>query len=301
MSEEAFKCSCERCDGHIEVPVEYANMSVECPHCHESTTLTLTQTSVSEGISILTPLPVQQTTATHGLSLQSSPEKEEIGLGNRQSSSGNAFDPSYFGDPVAMQTEWTVAAERDGSISGTMQTHKPVEIHPNRLEFRPTGKTAVFLSLIIFLGLGAAIHGLLSEQWLELSIGLVIGLLAVNFLWSLGNDRIVFDKYSGQFWAGRKPTNELSKRKENQYFAKFEDIHAIQLVSEFHPAIRRTLTKEGSAAYHSYQVNLVLKNGNRLNVVNHEGFVKIREDAQVLSGFLGRPIWDAIDATRTEH
>lgn len=39
MSSDSFKCSCERCTGHIEAPVQAAGTTVECPHCHQPTRL----------------------------------------------------------------------------------------------------------------------------------------------------------------------------------------------------------------------------------------------------------------------
>jgi len=39
MNEETFKCSCEHCDGHLEVSVQNAGMTVECPHCSKLTRL----------------------------------------------------------------------------------------------------------------------------------------------------------------------------------------------------------------------------------------------------------------------
>jgi TM2 domain-containing membrane protein YozV len=39
IDDTTFKCACERCGGHLEVSVESAGSVVECPHCHESTSL----------------------------------------------------------------------------------------------------------------------------------------------------------------------------------------------------------------------------------------------------------------------
>ena len=39
MSEEFFKCSCQVCGGHIEVPLSAADMAIECPHCQQVTRL----------------------------------------------------------------------------------------------------------------------------------------------------------------------------------------------------------------------------------------------------------------------
>jgi len=41
------------------------------------------------------------------------------------------------------------------------------------------------------------------------------------------------------------------------------------------------------------EVNLVLADGNRMNLVDHSNQSAIREDAQALSAFLDLPVWDA--------
>ena len=47
------------------------------------------------------------------------------------------------------------------------------------------------------------------------------------------------------------------------------------------------------SAYYSYEMNLVLNDGKRLNVVDHGNQAKLREDAQTLATFLNVPVWDA--------
>jgi hypothetical protein len=43
----------------------------------------------------------------------------------------------------------------------------------------------------------------------------------------------------------------------------------------------------------SYEINLVLTDGSRLNLVDHSIQSVIREDAQTLGAFLDVPVWDA--------
>ena len=44
---------------------------------------------------------------------------------------------------------------------------------------------------------------------------------------------------------------------------------------------------------YNYELNLVLKDGERINVVDHGNLKKIQDDANTLSNFLGKPVWDA--------
>ena len=72
--------------------------------------------------------------------------------------------------------------------------------------------------------------------------------------------------------------------------AGFDHIHALQIVSEY--------CGGGSSSgkirsFVSYELNLVLKNGERINLCDHGNIVRLREDAARLAEFLGRPLWDA--------
>jgi hypothetical protein len=46
-------------------------------------------------------------------------------------------------------------------------------------------------------------------------------------------------------------------------------------------------------SYHSYELNLVLNDGSRINVVDHGNLERLRSDASTLSRFLDKPVWDA--------
>jgi len=53
-------------------------------------------------------------------------------------------------------------------------------------------------------------------------------------------------------------------------FTALEDIHALQLISEYF--------RGGGSLYDCYELNLVLENGKRINVVSHGDEDKLRED-----------------------
>jgi hypothetical protein len=46
-------------------------------------------------------------------------------------------------------------------------------------------------------------------------------------------------------------------------------------------------------SYYSYELNLVLDDGSRINVVDHGNLERLRSDANALSQFLDKPVWDA--------
>lgn len=64
----------------------------------------------------------------------------------------------------------------------------------------------------------------------------------------------------------------------------FSQIHALQIVSEF--------ISGKFDNYVSYEINLVLKDSTRINIVDHKDIGQIRLDAQKISTFLNIPVWD---------
>ena len=65
-------------------------------------------------------------------------------------------------------------------------------------------------------------------------------------------------------------------------------MHAVQLLSE------TVVWTDTALSFNSHEVNLVLKDGSRINVFDHAMEDIIRHDARLLSKYLGVPVWDAL-------
>jgi len=206
--------------------------------------------------------------------------------------SGTSFDPSTLNDPVAAQTEW-IPAKGGGA---NFRTHKLVVINPYRLEFQASLGAKLFYIAFIVIGMAVFIAFLSSrissgtltfdmETIMPLFIGLVFA-CAGGCLFYFGTAPVVFDKRDSYFWKGRKSPNAVFDKSTIKKFARFGDIHALQLISEY--------CRGNKSSYYSYELNLVLKSNRRINVVDHGSRDKIREQAATLSRFLSKPVWDAI-------
>ena len=203
-----------------------------------------------------------------------------------------SFDPSSIDDPVAMQTEWTPA--KGGGAN--FRTHKLVTVSANRMEFRASIGAKLFYLIFLLAGMGILIGGSFSkfsseapsfdmETFIFLFLGLVFVSVGGSMLY-FGTAPIVFDKRKGFFWKGRKAPDQVLNKSSLKHFAHLEQIHALQLVSEY--------CRGNKSSYYSYELNLVLGNGQRINVVDHGNQNKLRGDATSLSSFLEKPIWDVI-------
>ncbi len=202
------------------------------------------------------------------------------------------FDPAVLNDPVALRTAWTPV--RNGGAS--FQTHRLVTVHPYRMEFRPTAGLLMFGAFFMAMG-GCAVGAPMSLLFktgapstaliaiLPMLIGLVFMLVGVVLIRS-GIVPIVIDKEEKAVWKGRKSPREVFNVSELKNFAEIKNIHALQLISEH--------CTGSKSSYTSYELNLVLTDGQRINLVDHGNRKKLIADAQTLAEFLEVPLWDAL-------
>ncbi len=203
-----------------------------------------------------------------------------------------SMDPSYFNDPLAMETAWSPAAG-----GGTnFKTHNLIKIDDDRLEYKTAAGAKVFYGVFLFTGLlfpiifGAFAIGDqdlgVSMMLMPLGMGLIFAGVGGG-LWYRSSRPIVFDKISGDFWKGRKTPNEVYNKQELKYYTPLDEIHALQIISEY---------VGGKTKYYSYELNVVLKNAERINVVDHGKYQVLAEDAERIAAFLKVPVWDGVRA-----
>lgn len=198
------------------------------------------------------------------------------------------FDPAQFNDPIALQTGWMRASPGGSSF----RTFKLVEVNPSRVEFKTTFGAVLFSLIFIVLGTGLTTLLIRYSNWAspgaETIIPLFIGLIFAavgGYLLYRQMLPIVFDKREGLFWRKHKPVSVLRLEDATENCARLEHIHALQIVAEF--------ISGKNAGYFSFELNLVLKNGKRINIIDHSKKEKLDRDARLLANFLKIPIWDA--------
>jgi hypothetical protein len=203
-----------------------------------------------------------------------------------------AVDPAQFGDPVAEKTAWTPA--KRGGANFCTRRFKMKEQY--RVVFRPTVGAVVFFLIFAIIGVGVSIGFTLlrvvrdnapvgTEMIIPAVVGVVFAAVGIGGIVK-SISPIVFDLTNGYFWKGRKnPTEEfdLTTRKACVQLGR---IHALQIISEY--------CRGNKNSYYSYELNLVLDDTERINVIDHGNLRKLRQDAQALADFLGVPLWDAV-------
>lgn len=211
---------------------------------------------------------------------------ERMGLRNGKPS----FNPEVFNDLVALQTSWS-PLKGGGS---NFRTQKLVEIDPDRLEIRTTMGALLFCGIFFVAGLfiiGIGINTLISSEDVSFEalfptlFGLLFAGVGGGLFVSLSTPA-VFDRRNGYFWKGRTSPAEVVNKSRLKQFTEFEQIHALQLIAEH--------CSGNNSNYFSYELNLILKDGSRINVFDHGKLAAAREDAEKLAGFMDRPLWNAI-------
>jgi hypothetical protein len=194
-------------------------------------------------------------------------------------------------DPIAQSIDWDERAEGGGGVD-----HKIRYVGSSRFEFRPAHPRSWYvITLIMAMGAAALVYfegGSIGQTILALSGGM--GFSALGWLlFHFALTPVVFDKNSGNFWKGRKKPEQVSGYPPSKCMGRIDDIYALQLILTYY--ITGLPADKDSRTYPQYQINLVMKNGTRINVVNYSASSDMTiKNARALSMFLGKPLWDAL-------
>ena len=176
-------------------------------------------------------------------------------------------DPASFGDPLAQRIEWG-PLKQGGS---NFRTHQLEETSPGRLEVkRSLGYTAFGVGFIA-VGLPVAI-GLFP-------LGLLFGVPFVGV-----GVAVLWPRTKGFY--GDAQQCRLGDRT-----IAFAEVHAVQVLEEL-------VSGGDSADYSSYELNLVLRDGERVNVADHGDYNRVRNDAGTIATMMRCPLWDAVAAPK---
>ncbi len=190
--------------------------------------------------------------------------------------------------PIASRTSWYPL--KTGGTSFTTHhlrfTSDQIAVFVSSSKYR---LMAVFISLI---GLGTFIAILGSDVFSREPLGGVFGILASALFIFMGiwlfreaDKQIIFDYGEALFWKGKRPT-AMDRTYKSDTWCKLDEIAGIQLLYEHYSRERKDRV--------SYELNLVLRSGRRLHVIDHANLTQIQKDAHQLAGFLGIPVWDGI-------
>ncbi len=199
--------------------------------------------------------------------------------------SSKPFDATQFGDPLAEKIRWSPLAQGGSSIR-----LRKLQERRGDIVFAPTFTSLSLFSLISLtitaVLVWAAVDMIKKPELFEVSSLIIPAILLLFLFASLAFIYsqllpIVFSKEVGSFYkGGRDRVGVLSN-------CLLEEIAAIQIVGEL---VRSTV--DGRGSYRSYEMNLVLTDGLRVNVIDQPNRKKVLKDAATLAKYLGVPVWD---------
>lgn len=201
-----------------------------------------------------------------------------------------SIDVSHFNDPLADQVDWFPL--KGGGTN--FKTHKLNQENYNRYNFKATVGSLLFAGIFTVMGLGLPSFIIISSGLPIFSVE-TLGIMSFGLLFAgVGSfigyrylRPIVFDKSVGFFWKGWKPP-QMYGRDNPEGAIRLNEIYALQILAEF--------IRSDKSSYYSYELNLVLKDGSRHNVIDHGKLAALKNDATKLSSFLGKPLWDLTDS-----
>ena len=179
-----------------------------------------------------------------------------------------------------------------GKGGGTDEWGRFAWVTPDRAVLRPTPRMWLVTALVAAAGMGVLLFGVYSldasdgviARVATMSVGAV--LLVVGLISMVGGAawRVVVDRVRREIVV-RRPSCPWKERR-----IAFAEVYAMQICSRF------VLGTEG-ANYLTHELNLVLANpeGERINLMSHARLKSIREQADMLSGILSKPLLDDSD------
>lgn len=127
-------------------------------------------------------------------------------------------------------------------------------------------------------------NGEFGAGFMALLVGGGLSYIGISEL--LNNKKFTIDKQKKIYYRGQKFDVLGSLDRKQQGYVK--DIYAIQLFK------KRVSYSETPGSYHCYELNLVFKDGGRINIMNHAKGEYIDDSAETLGQFLNIPVWKHI-------
>ncbi len=207
----------------------------------------------------------------------------------------DAFDPAVFGSELALKTQWTPLNKQGASCCTHRLRTDPVD---GVMRFAGTTANKAPGLIIVLSGLAFAVimssgvippvrELLRSLPVLYLAIALLTAVQAAFGirLYRKMNPYIVFDSRCGAFYRSTVDPRKIFELAGLPTFTPFKNIGALQL-------LKKRLTGGENGGFTAYELNLVRKDGERVNVVCHGDYPSMAEDAVTLAQMLKVPLWD---------
>ena len=203
-------------------------------------------------------------------------------------------DPAAFGDPFAQEIDWKPLGA--GGASGPTRMHSIVADGPDRLLIRGdsrlqfAGYPIIAIGLVI-VGFGvAALSTGFGAFLVRALVGVVVAVVGYVLV-DQATTPIVFDRAHDLYQRGNPRAPKLLRTVTGYAVHRLSDVRAIQILQKVESSTSST-SRARFTYYLLYEVNLVLEDRSRVNVLQHGQKASIRSEAAQLAEFVGVPVWD---------
>lgn len=168
-----------------------------------------------------------------------------------------------------------------------MRTHKFAKVNEQLYYFKASFGLGTSLFLLPFMigGCVGAIFSLYNLYTMNWATGLFFlvwsSLFGMPLWWFiyLKCHQPIFDLSSMSFWKGKLSSRNSSQKELLKSYVNLANVVALQILTE-------SCTGGKGASYLSYELNLVLQDNSRVNVVDHGSYEIIKKDATLLGELL---------------
>lgn len=173
----------------------------------------------------------------------------------------------------------------------SFKTNVLVEISSTKLVYKPSVRVALFCFIFLAVGLGVLFFGLYpfegdsnEVKWLVVLFGLIFSTVGGLMFYYFYKPR-AFDKQLGLYYSTYNFSLHPTEKVKAQDYIYLKNIVALQILGEY--------VRGSDRPYKSFELNIVLNDNTRRNVIDHGNLKSIIKDAQRISDFLNVPIWHA--------
>ncbi|MCF6319098.1 MAG: hypothetical protein L3J83_07455 [Proteobacteria bacterium] len=198
----------------------------------------------------------------------------------------NQYEKYQFDDPVAKKTEWQPLKPGGTNFKTSTLIEKSPSVYRYQLSFGGLAFIGIFALIgVVTLLIGVYLFFFKGENagTFLFICGSIFAAAAYFMFRAMGVPK-VFDSNLGIFWVGYKQPSFSGDQSNKQQIIYFSNIYAIQILSE--------RIKSDNGSFRSYEMNLVMKDGSRFNVVDHGNLSQILLDVEIISTMLHVPVWD---------
>jgi len=206
-------------------------------------------------------------------------------------------------DKVINLTSWK--ALKSGGKK--FKSHNLIKVNDHQIIFKISKRTIALYTFMFLLGLLTVIIFLFGNvlgmdgsgnPLYGIAIGFVF-MLVGSFLLITQSAQINLDNKLPAFWMGKLDANAIINKNSLEAYASLKELHALQVIKEFLPD---NSSNEGwrRKGLTSYEINLVMNDGSRINILDHGNKKEIDRQAQEIATFFNVPLWHACPSIK-EH